>query len=173
MKQGFTLIELLVVISIIGMLASVALSSLSDARELAKYTIVRNDMNVITDALVADNDRTLLLAITGSTCSMCSCRAAAGPGIPRDLQNIDQSTACFQNWKQAIDRMAAELDYIGDPEVFYRDPWGSPYLLDENEGEFSTNLCRRDYLQSVGPDGVSYTSDDYIIPIPYRNLQCN
>ena len=124
MKRGFTLLELLVVISIIGVLAAVVLFSLSDARELAQYTIVRNNMNVIVDALVADNDRTRLLTITGSGCSMCSCRDGASPGTPTDLQNIDQSTTCFQNWKRAIDRITAEIDYIGDPEIFYRDPWG-------------------------------------------------
>jgi len=171
MKQGFTLIELLVVISIIGVFASVVLSSLSDVRELAQYTIVRNNMNIITDALVADNDRTLLLTITSSSCSMCSCRVSAG--APVDLRNIDESEACFQNWRQAINNMAAKLSYIADPEVFYRDPWGSPYLLDENEGEFPTNVCRRDSLRSAGSDGVSGTPDDYVIVMPYRNLQCN
>lgn len=34
------------------------------------------------------------------------------------------------------------------------DPWGKVYLIDENEGEFSTEMCRYDIIYSSGPSGV-------------------
>jgi prepilin-type N-terminal cleavage/methylation domain-containing protein len=46
-KKGFTLIELLVVISIIPLLSSVVLSSLSGAREQAKITAAKSELDNI------------------------------------------------------------------------------------------------------------------------------
>jgi type II secretion system protein G len=50
-KRGFTLIELLVVISIIGMLSSVVLSSLNDARAKARDARRMSDIKQIQNAL--------------------------------------------------------------------------------------------------------------------------
>lgn len=49
-----------------------------------------------------------------------------------------------------------------------RDPWGSPYALDENERESSPTDCRYDTILSAGPNGLweAGGNDDlgYIIP---------
>ncbi|MFT6829443.1 MAG: prepilin-type N-terminal cleavage/methylation domain-containing protein [Candidatus Paceibacteria bacterium] len=50
-KKGFTLIELLVVISIIGVLASIIITSLSDARTQAKNASVLTEMKSLETAL--------------------------------------------------------------------------------------------------------------------------
>ena len=51
MKKGFTLIELLVVISIIGILASLALASFSTAQKEAKDTQRKSDLAQYRDSL--------------------------------------------------------------------------------------------------------------------------
>jgi prepilin-type N-terminal cleavage/methylation domain-containing protein len=51
MKRGFTLIELLVVISIIGLLSSIVLATLVDARQKAINTQVRSTMEAYVTAM--------------------------------------------------------------------------------------------------------------------------
>lgn len=53
-QRGFTLIELLVVIAIIGVLASVVLVSLNNARDKSRYARVISDMKQIATASELD-----------------------------------------------------------------------------------------------------------------------
>ncbi|MFH0906633.1 MAG: hypothetical protein V1829_00015 [bacterium] len=54
-------------------------------------------------------------------------------------------------------------------DLMTRDPWGSPYGLDENEKEFGPTDCRKDDLRSAGPDGFLYNSDDQAYAIPHSS----
>ncbi|MFT7644666.1 MAG: prepilin-type N-terminal cleavage/methylation domain-containing protein [Candidatus Paceibacteria bacterium] len=167
--QGFTLIELLVVISIIGLLASVALGSLSDARNTALYTAVKSDIRLIHSAFYAtDQPSSPIKNITGSGCSVCVCWDLGAI----NLRSLDENSPCRDRWRETIDRITLASDLLQDSSDLYRDPWGSPYLLDENEMEFSTDPCRRDSLSSVGEDGLRGTADDYIFLLPFRTSLC-
>lgn len=141
MKKGFTLIELLVVVSIIGVLATIVLSSLSAARDRARIASAQATFKQIEKMVVLAqiNTNQPLGAITGSYCSHCSCSGAAG-GLT--------GTACTSRWQTSINAIAvAAGEDISYAENFYTDPWGNPYLLDENEGE-GGNYCIRDAVRT-------------------------
>ena len=56
-NKGFTLIELLVVIAIIGLLSSIVLGSLNNARSKTRYTRAFSDMREIGKAAILDFDQ--------------------------------------------------------------------------------------------------------------------
>ncbi len=138
-KRGFTLIELLVVVAIVGVLASMVMSSLNDARDRARLARVQADIyeiqKLITLAQIETDD--FLTNITGSNCSFCHCR----PDI--------SDTACAERWELTIGNIVAAAG--ADPSVataLYRDPWGNPYLIDENQGEYGCLDTRPDFMGS-------------------------
>ncbi len=159
LKKGFTLIELLVVIAIVGILATIVMSSLGSARTKAKSARALSDMRqigtIVAAAQISSSNN--LYEITGSDASLDSCVSG---GVT--------SAACASDWQTAIDLIYFEYDASADPSVYYEDPWGNPYLLDENEGVSSVTPCIVDTLASAGPDGVYAlgTGDDVLIVLP-------
>ena len=75
-------------------------------------------------------------------------------GTVRDLRN--SNSTCYTDWVATINAItaAASTSLPVKAADFYRDPWGSPYYLDENEntGTFGCNIF--DALISAGPDGI-------------------
>ncbi|MEY2665300.1 MAG: hypothetical protein RLZZ480_405 [Candidatus Parcubacteria bacterium] len=154
------------VVSIIGLVLSVTLASLRDARVGAQYSVAKHELKTMSSAIaVAEPDQQALRVITGSNCSECSCA-----GI--DLRNLADAHACTTSWRSAITIIGANSDMIDATEQLVRDPWGSPYLLDENEGENAGTPCINDTISSAGDDARAGTADDYIITIPFRTARC-
>lgn len=154
---GFTLIELLVVIAILGLIFTIILGNLREAREKAKLVKVAEDLDQIQLAMeIARNDQDkVLLQITGSGCSDCACRDDPDLRFPDD-DCINSMTNAFQK--------------IGLPLV--KDPWGSLYLIDENELEFDGDPCRKDSFGSAGPDRKFGEGDDIRENLPFYSFQC-
>lgn len=166
--RGFTLIELLVVIAIIGLLSGVIIASFAGIRDKARTARMRSEALQLTKAITivqGDSGKTLM-QITGNGCSDCNV-ACAGT----DLRNTNN--ACYTQWVSDLSAFqnAADNDVQGIAS-FARDPWGSPWLLDENEGEIPANPCRIDQITSAGPDGIKGTADDYTFILPFSTAQC-
>lgn len=108
-----------------------------------------------------------LVDLTGENCTLCGCE-------DRDLRALPPGDKCARKWDQAATRLAeaagrpAPAPAIG-PEGAIRDPFGSPYLLNENERE-TPSACDPDTIASAGQDGIMGTEDDITARVP--NLYC-
>lgn len=157
-SPGFTLIELLVVVAIIGILATVVLASLGAARGRARSATAQSEINQMRTTMVAAqiNTNLTLGQITG--------RFGSGDPCSTDIDG----SACITQWEFAIDALVIAADPTqSSGSALYRDPWGSPYVLDENEGELGNADCRVNTLLSAGPNrSVDGGGDDIIFIIP-------
>lgn len=107
----------------------------------------------------------LLADITGTLDVESSCTHAG------DLRGLPDSSPCAAKWRDALRRTWAAA-FEGDgpplPEELARDPWGSPYILNQSEascGHYG-NWCPHDVVRSAGPDGRPNTPDDIAETIP-------
>lgn len=149
--QGFTLIELLIIIAIIAFISMAAMASLGNARTKARSAKLAADFKIIRDTIeYAQHEQGKVLKdITGSSCSDCSCRP---PGVTQPLNTLPDSHVCITLYKNWLRKLGLSTGL--------RDPWGSPYFLDENEYEYVADPCRRDLLRSAGPDKNFGGTDD-------------
>ena len=93
--------------------------------------------------------------------------------VDPDLRNIPGTDPCYENWIDVVTRIqTATNGIVANVENMKRDPWGSPYLFDPNEGEpsppdFPGRCDRHDSIRSAGPDGISNWVDDIFFLVPF------
>ena len=139
-KSGFTLIELLVVIAIIGLLSSIVFTSLSSARDKAKYAQAQSDISQIKTAMLLYKIDRGELPPPGDNCSACS--------------NPPNSS-----WTSVIDELV-NSNYFSTR--IDKDPWGNYYGYDDNDCNSNPGVS---YVFTAGADKISWTTDDYYVVI--------
>lgn len=130
-QRGFTIVELLIVIVVIGILAAITIVAFNGVQQKAQSAKISSDLTNFDKAIEAArvNSGTVLMNITGSTATAGNCMSKpAGT----DLASLDHATdPCWIAYKTAMKNIS---DASGINVVNLVDPWGRPYVLDENEG---------------------------------------
>ena len=158
-SKGFTLIELLAVIAIISVLSSIVMVSLNSAKTKAQYGKAKSELGQLVSLITLaryESGKTFR-QITGSACTEGSCRNKG------NIQLLPKTDPCWIRYNAALIVLG---DATGGNMTFPQnisDPWGSPYLFNENEGEGG---CYTDNILSPGPDGLWYNSDDIVVNLP-------
>lgn len=152
-QDGFTIIELLVVTTIIGLLSSVILATVGDARSRGLEAAAQQELQQIVRAAAYAQGQAqgTLAEITGSTGSDVDCQGS-------DIRNAPAGSDCYVSMAAALDAIENETGGVYRASLLIRDPWGSPYYIDENQVDGS--CASGDVLGSAGPDGYLYTADD-------------
>lgn len=101
-----------------------------------------------------------LFEITGRNCTRCGCEG-------RDLRDAPAGDVCVRQWDAALARIGQAAG-ASDKALarLARDPFGAPYLLNENEAESPDLPCVPDTFDSAGQNGLAGDGDDIAVAVP-------
>ena len=142
-QQAFTIVELLIVIVVIAILATISTAAYSSIRDSARKAKITADLTQLEKAIIVARNNTgkTLYQITGSGWTAETCTQLDSE---TDLASLADSHNCKARYKLSLTSIS---DASGINVNSLLDPWGRPYYIDENEGQFAGN-CNTDKLAS-------------------------
>lgn len=163
--KGFTLIELLVVISIIGVLSSVVMVSLNNAKEKARNVVRKSDVAQIKKAIELCTDDEYIDTTGGSG-------NYSRPSMK--CLGFESSESCFNGRHSGLDSLQTCLSlHINDPSrsnaifdtylyssachISHFPPSGGPCIYWQPEGEISDSICFPGKRGGSGSDVCGYS----------------
>ncbi len=114
LKRGFTLIELLIVIAIIGILVALILPNLSGARERARDSRRKIDLNNIQQALRLYYNDNQIFPITGNLSALTTTYIAVLPADPASTASDIPYTYTSSGSTYIL---YATLENLSDPDI--------------------------------------------------------
>lgn len=166
LSRGFTLVEILIVIVVIGILAALSLVVYSNISERAMRAAALTELAQLRNGIMVAQTKTGL-----SIRDLAAKSPAVWDGLkhydgspsygvdypcPPDMTGIkmsDTSNHCVMSYLRFLDRLKP---YVGDgfESLKKGDPWGRPYVIDDEEdGSLIENCISIDRISSAGPDG--------------------
>jgi prepilin-type N-terminal cleavage/methylation domain-containing protein len=140
-QRGFTIVELLIVIVVIGILAAITIVAYNGVQTRAQNAKIQSDIATIQQAIISARlvDNKVLGSITGTFATGSSCWVKPDG---TDLAALDKSAdPCWTTYTAALTVISNDTGINIRSMV---DPWGRPYLIDENESE--NGSCTKDTI---------------------------
>jgi hypothetical protein len=144
----------MVVIAVTAILAGLVYASYSQVQERARVAKIKAEAYALTEAIEVARNKTnqSLQQITGTywTGQYCLFQppGAPNPGaaIPNGTDFSVQNTMTQGCWNAYLAAVQAISNASGIDVTKFRDPWGRPYYIDENEQDSGTYQCSSDAL---------------------------
>lgn len=139
-SSGFTVAELLVAIIIIAILAALTIVTYSGLQQRARQSVIEDDLQHLNRSILAAriNQGQTLAEITESDHTYIQCFAEP---TGKDLSTLPKTDSCWVDYISALNKISAAS---GSSLKIIVDPWGRPYLIDENEGISPGQPCKQD-----------------------------
>jgi prepilin-type N-terminal cleavage/methylation domain-containing protein len=139
-QPAFTIVELLIVIVVIGILATISIIAYTGIQQSARKAKINADLTQLEKAIIVARNNTgkTFGEITGVYYTLAACMSlAAGT----DVASLPDTHSCKSRYQLTLTRIS---DASGINVKSLLDPYGRPYLIDENEGEGGN--CNRDVV---------------------------
>lgn len=169
-QYGFTVVEILIVIIVIGILAAVTIVSYNDAVEKAKIGQANAELSELAGIIRTAVARkgVPLASITGNEWTMSYCvQYSASPNVK--MSTLAKTNRCWTDYIAAVNAISTAAGVSAPQKLLDGDPWGGPYLLDENENEETCDSS--DSLQSAGKENIPWRPSSITIDISYNFSQ--